>query len=85
MTQIDRIWPLTAIQPHRRVSRPDFRAEFLRLHSRPGGQRETGDAGGKSEIILDSRARSRLTAGRAGLEYQNIEPLGSGVDGRGQP
>src|SRR5262249_22207145 len=45
----------------------------------------TGDAGGETEVVLDPGAGARLPAGRLGLEDENVEAFGCGVDGGGQP
>src|SRR5262252_205262 len=55
--------------------------KLLRLGIGAFGQLLTRNARGKSEVILDSRARSRLSARRIGFEYQRIESLGGRVDG----
>jgi hypothetical protein len=85
MAQLDRIGALIAIQLHRRVRRPDFRAEFLRLNPRARGQGQARNAGGKSQIVLDFGARSRLAAGRARFEHKDIEPFGRCVYRGSQP
>ena len=43
-----------------------------------------GDAGWKAEIVLDSRARAGLSAGRVRFEHEHIQSFGCPVDGRRQ-
>jgi hypothetical protein len=55
-------------------------AEFLRLDIGAAGERLAGNAGGKTEIILDTSARARLSAEGAGVEHDHRETLRCGVD-----
>jgi len=55
-------------------------AEFLRLGKCPAGQRLSGNAGGKTEVVLDARARARLPAEGARIDHHSGEAFGGGVD-----
>src|SRR5262249_29419660 len=65
-------------------------SEHLRAESASlcrGAAREVlaGDARRKSEVVLDLRARPRLSAGSALLDDERVQPLGSAVDRGRQP
>ena len=57
----------------------------MRLRQRPAGERLTGDSRGKTQVILDSRARSGLAAGRDRLQHAHVQPLRGRIDRRAQP
>ena len=64
------------------VARNDhFGTEFLRLDEGAGGERLTGNAGGKAEVILDSRAGAGLAAERPEIEDDGRKPFRAGIDG----
>ena len=63
----------------------DDGAELARLERRSSGELRAGEAGGKAEVVLDSSARTRLTARGEAFDHQCAETLGCGVDGGGQP
>ena len=49
------------------------------------GQRLAGDPGREAEVVFDLRAGAGLAARRVGLDDENIEPLGRGVDRGSEP
>jgi hypothetical protein len=55
-------------------------AEFLRLVVGPGHQSHAGDAGRKTEVVLDARRSAGLAAEGAAIKRQNGEALGCGID-----
>src|SRR5262249_49690903 len=63
----------------------DPRAEALCLQQRVARQLGAGYAGRKSEVVLDTRARPGLAAGREAFEDHDVQSLGSAVDRRGEP
>ena len=63
----------------------DLGAEFLRLHERASGQRLAGNAGRKSEIVLDPRAGAGLAAIGAGIQDDHRQALGSRIDRGREP
>ena len=62
----------------------DLGSELLRLHERAAGERLAGDAGRKAEVVLDARARARLSAKRPAIEHDDAQAFRGGVDGGGQ-
>src|SRR5216684_4865804 len=56
-------------------------AEFLRLNKRARRKRLTGDAGWKSEIVLDPRGGTGLTPERAAIKNHNRETLRCRIHG----
>src|SRR3989442_13499164 len=69
-----------ATQLHGGTGDGDLRAELLRLRIGPPRQCPAGDAGGKSEIVLDFRAGAGLSAWRFGLEHEHVQAFGRAVD-----
>ncbi len=63
----------------------DLRAELLRLHEGAAGQRRARNAGRKSQVVLDARARAGLAAIGAAVEHDDIESLRGGVHRGGEP
>ena len=63
----------------------ELRAEPLRLRHRASRQLAAADAGRKAEIVLDSRAAARLSAGRVPIEQQRPQSFGCAVDRRARP
>src|SRR6267142_1382070 len=59
----------------------DLGAKLLCLGVGASGQLSTGNARWKSKVVLDSRARARLSSRRVRLDNQHIESLGSRVNG----
>ena len=53
----------------------DLDAEFQRLIEGASGERHAGDAGGKAEIILDSRGGAGLPAKGLGIEHDGRQAL----------
>ena len=62
----------------------DLRAELFRLDEGARGELLPGNSHRESEIVLDSRTRSRLTARRVAFDHQHIQPFGRSVNCRGQ-
>src|SRR5438105_12943874 len=58
-----------------------FRAELLRLHEGATSQRLTRDAGRKTQIVLDTRTRTRLTAERPAVDDDHSQSFRRGVHG----
>jgi hypothetical protein len=54
------------------------------LHEGPAGEGLAGNALWEAEIVLDAGARPRLAPERPALEHDHREPLGGGVDRRGE-
>ncbi|MNT26530.1 hypothetical protein D3C72_1621080 [compost metagenome] len=71
VAQIDAQGPGVAQQVGGAGRRGDLDAELLRLHVGASRQRAAGDAGGKTQVVFDARAGTRLTAVRALLERQD--------------
>src|SRR4051794_6432919 len=63
----------------------DHGAELSRLERRPPGELGAGEARRKAEVVLDPRARARLTSRGEALDHERAEALGGGVDRRGEP
>src|SRR6185503_13497032 len=57
--QDEAIWATVAIEPYHGAADRDFGAELFGLGERPPRQCLTGDAGRKTEVVLDARARAR--------------------------
>src|SRR5581483_3765214 len=71
-------------EPRHGARHGDARAEPLRLDERVARQLRARDAGRKSEVVFDARARARLTAGRDRLEHDDVETLRRAVQRRGE-
>ena len=78
------IWPLVAIEPDGRPRDGHLGAEFFRLGERASGERQPGDPGGESQIVLDPRARPGLSSRCGAFQDQHIESLRRGVYRRAQ-
>ena len=63
----------------------DHGAELSRLERRPPSELGAGEARRKAEVVLDPRARARLTARGEALDHERAEALGGGVDRCGKP
>ena len=66
---------LAAIQRRGLRRDQDLRAEFLCLHEGAAGERLTGDAGRKAEVIFDAGAGTRLAAERPAVENDHVQAL----------
>lgn len=62
----------------------DLHAEFHNLAEGASGEPHAGDAGGKSEVVLDPSRGSSLAAEGLLVERKHRQALRAGVDGRGQ-
>src|SRR5262245_14839711 len=69
-----------ALEPHDLVRNRDLCAELLGLVVGARHQREAGDPGRKTEVVLDSRGRTRLPAEGTALKHQYREALRGRVD-----
>ena len=74
-----------AAEPRDLAGDDDVGAELARLGERLVRQRLARDADGKAEVVLDPRARARLSTRGVPLQHQHVEALRGGVDRRGQP
>ena len=63
----------------------DVGAEFLRLVEGARGQRLAGNAGRKTEIVLDPRAGAGLAAEGARIEHRDREAFGGRIDRGREP
>ena len=84
-SQIDDVRPPIAEQMDGRAGHDELRAELFGLDE--GAVREflPRDSRGKAQVVLDARARSGLSPGRARLDHEHVEPLGGGVHGGREP
>ena len=80
----DAVAAVDAERAHR-AGHTEARAEALRLKQRVPRELGARDPGGKPEIVLDPRARARLTARRERLGSEHFEPLRGGVHRRREP
>ncbi len=74
-----------AIEPFDFRGKGDVRAELLRLRISIGGKRMARNAGGKSQVVLDARAGTGLTARRQRIEHDHAQPFRRRIDRRRQP
>jgi hypothetical protein len=56
----------------------------LRLCIGPPSERLAGDAGGKTQVILDACGGAGLAAEGSGIEHDRGQPLGRGIHGRSE-
>ena len=61
----------------------EARAELHRLHLAAPDEIRPGDPGREAHVVLDAARRARLAADRHVLDDQRRQPLGPGVDARG--
>src|SRR5439155_12365795 len=64
------------LRAHAFAREQDLGAELDRLLARALGELRAADAGGKTEIVLDLRARRGLPADRPALDQHRLQPVG---------
>src|SRR5258707_61267 len=74
------IWVARQIKTDHLVWDRHLYPKFLCLVVRAGHQSHAGDAGRKSQIVLDPCRGTSLTAERAAVEHQRAEPFRSRID-----
>src|SRR5947209_3751805 len=79
--------PVLAIYlyPHRLLWRDDLRAKTLRLRHGTTRQFSPAQSCRKTQVVLDARTRSRLSARSLLLHKQGAQSLGGAIDSRGKP
>ena len=70
-----RLYPPSIGHPGHLERREELGAEPLRLRQGAAGQLAAADAGGEPEVVLDARARPRLSAGRVAVEQKRPKPF----------
>ena len=73
------------VEPDHVAGGQDLRAELVRLSARPVGELRTGHSIGESQIVLDTRALARLSAGRLPLDQHGAQTFRCGVHRRAEP
>src|SRR6267143_2433372 len=72
-TALYAVWLRAAVEPGDLPRDEDLRAKLLRLIVCAACQLLAGDAEREAEVVLDARARSRLTAGRVPFDHHDVQ------------
>src|ERR1700682_5170131 len=70
-----------AVERGRLRGNHDLGAEFLGLDEGAARERLTGDAGGKAQVIFNSRAGPRLSTKRPTVQYDDVQAFRSRIHG----